>query len=184
MEHLLEGLSARYELALLSGDNERGRERFAALFGEGARLEFNQSPHDKLEYIRERQEAGRKVMMVGDGLNDAGALRQSHAGVAVVESISAFSPASDVIMSAGMVRRIPELLRFARGTSVVVQASFLISALYNVVGVSIAASGRLAPIVCAILMPVSSITVVAFASGATEWLGRRVGLRGGGKEQR
>ena len=70
-------------------------------------------------------------MMVGDGLNDAGALKQSDVGVAVVESIGAFSPASDVIMSADMVPRLHEVLRFARASVRVVRLSFVISAIYN-----------------------------------------------------
>ncbi len=117
-------------------------------------------------------------MMVGDGLNDAGALKQSDVGVAVVESIGAFSPASDVIMSAGMVPRLDEMLRFAKSSVRVVALSFLISALYNVVGISIAACGLMSPVICAILMPLSSVTVVAFACGLTARLGRRLDAEG------
>jgi Cu+-exporting ATPase len=115
-------------------------------------------------------------MMVGDGLNDAGALKQSDVGVAVVESIGAFSPASDVIMSAGMVPRLHEVLRFARSSVRVVRLSFLISAIYNVIGVSFAARGLLSPVICAILMPLSSVTVVGCACGLTARLGRRMGF--------
>lgn len=175
-DRLLKGLAERHEIALLSGDNERERERFAALFGPKAHLQFNQSPLNKLGFIRDLQQSRRTVMMVGDGLNDAGALRQSDVGVAVVENIGAFSPASDVIMDATLVPRTAELLRFARQAALVVRLSFLISTLYNIVGLAIAASGNLAPVVCAILMPVSSVTVVAFAVGLTRWLGRRAGL--------
>ncbi len=175
-DRLLTRLADRHEIALLSGDNERERERFAALFGPKAHLQFNQSPLNKLGFIRDLQARPRTVMMVGDGLNDAGALRQSDVGVAVVENIGAFSPASDVIMDATLVPRTAELLRFARQATLVVRLSFLISTLYNVVGLTIAASGNLAPVVCAILMPVSSVTVVAFAVGLTRWLGRRAGL--------
>src|SRR5690606_23342626 len=113
------------------------------------------------------------VMMVGDGLNDAGALRQADVGVAVVENVSAFSPASDVILAAERVPQTAELLRYAKQSLRVVRTAFWISAAYNVVGVAIAASGKLAPVVCAILMPVSSVTVVAFACGTATWLGRR-----------
>jgi P-type Cu+ transporter len=113
-------------------------------------------------------------MMVGDGLNDAGALRQADTGVAVVENVSAFSPASDVILAADMVPRLAAVLRFAKQSVRVVQAAFLISAAYNAVGIYIAARGGLSPVVCAILMPLSSVTVVAFACGATAWLGRRL----------
>ena len=171
---LMSGLEAWVQVALLSGDNARERNRFAALLGEGTALRFNQSPLDKLNFIKRWQEARRTVMMVGDGLNDAGALRQSDVGVAVVENVSAFSPASDVILAAGMVARTPEVLRYARQSVWVVQAAFLISALYNVLGIAIAASGNLSPVVCAILMPVSSVTVVTFACGAAAWLGRKL----------
>ncbi|MBI3414143.1 MAG: heavy metal translocating P-type ATPase metal-binding domain-containing protein [Verrucomicrobia bacterium] len=174
-EKLIRDLSASCELALLSGDHEQERQNFRALFGPSAPLRFNQSPLNKLGFIRELQSAGRTVMMVGDGLNDAGALRQSDVGVAVVENIGAFSPASDIIMAAGMVPRLQEVLRFAKNSVRVVRWSFVISSLYNVVGLSIAATGNLSPIVCAILMPVSSMTVVAFACAATEWAGRRLG---------
>jgi Cu+-exporting ATPase len=175
-DRLLKALAERHEIALLSGDNERDRQRFAGLFGPKAHLQFNQSPLNKLGFIRDLQQSGRTVMMVGDGLNDAGALRQSDVGVAVVEQVGSFSPASDVIMDATLVPRTAELLRFARQATLVVRLSFLISTLYNVVGLTIAASGNLAPVVCAILMPVSSVTVVAFAVGLTRWLGRRAGL--------
>jgi len=171
---LISQLGGRFELALLSGDNEREAARFQKLFGEHAILKFNQSPADKLNFVRELQSRGRKVMMVGDGLNDAGALKQAEVGVAVVEEIGIFSPASDVILDAAELPRLANVLRFARNAARVVRAGFIISALYNLVGVSIAAAGFLSPIVCAILMPLSSATVVAFACGTTAWLGRRL----------
>jgi Cu+-exporting ATPase len=169
---LAAGLNGNCAVALLSGDNEKERGRFAEMFGAAAQLRFNQSPLDKLAFIKQQQEAGQTVMMVGDGLNDAGALRQADVGVAVVENVSAFSPASDVILAAGMVTRTAEVLRYAKRSLRVVRTAFWISAAYNLVGVAIAASGKLSPVVCAILMPVSSVTVVAFACGAATWLGR------------
>jgi Cu+-exporting ATPase len=175
-ERLLRGLSERYELALLSGDNEKERERFQGLFGSDAALHFNQSPLDKLGFIRRLQESGQSVMMVGDGLNDAGALKQSDVGVAVIEKAGAFSPASDVILHAGQVPRLSRILTLARQTTQIVRLSFGISAAYNLAGISIAAAGILSPVVCAILMPVSSISVVLFACGATNWAAKRVGL--------
>ena len=171
---LISQLGDRFELALLSGDNERETVRFRKLFGEHASLKFNQSPADKLAFVRELQQRGRKVMMVGDGLNDAGALKQAEVGVAVVEQIGVFSPASDVILDAAELPKLANVLRFARNAARVVRAGFIISALYNLVGVGIAAAGFLSPIVCAILMPLSSATVVAFACGTTAWLGRRL----------
>jgi Cu+-exporting ATPase len=160
--------TSRYALALLSGDNERERERFRELFGRSATLLFGQSPADKLAFIRQLQAAGKSVMMVGDGLNDAGALKQSDVGVAVVEKVGAFTPASDIILEAGQVARLADILSFARTTARIIRLSFIISALYNVVGIGIAAAGLLSPVVCAILMPLSSATVVLFACGATK----------------
>jgi Cu+-exporting ATPase len=173
---LLRGLGEHYALALLSGDNEKERERFRSLFGSDAALHFNQSPLDKLGFIRGLQESGRRVMMVGDGLNDAGALKQSDVGVAVVEQAGAFSPASDVILEAGRVPRLSRILALARKTTQIVRLSFGISAAYNLAGVSFAAAGILSPVICAILMPVSSISVVLFACGATNLAAKRAGL--------
>jgi Cu+-exporting ATPase len=175
-DRLLRQLSRHYDLALLSGDNEKERRRFQDLFGRGARLHFNQSPLDKLGFIRNLQQAGKTVMMVGDGLNDAGALKQSDVGVAVIEKAGAFSPASDVILAADRVPRLFEILALARRTVGIVRLSFGISALYNVAGISIAAAGILSPLICAILMPVSSISVVLFACGATGFAVRKAGL--------
>lgn len=172
-DKLISQLSNHYELALLSGDNAKERERFANVFGANAHLHFNQSPLNKLGFIRELQQRGRTVMMVGDGLNDAGALQQSDVGVAVVENVSAFSPASDVIAASSTVPSLGAVLKFSKDTVRVVRAAFLVSAAYNVIGVAIAASGKLSPVVCAVLMPLSSITVVAFACGATTWALRR-----------
>ena len=179
-EHLISELSARHELALLSGDNECERETFRALFGERARLRFNESPLGKLDFIRDLQQGRKTVMMVGDGLNDAGALQQSDVGVAVVEKVGAFSPASDVILEAGMVPQLPALLRFSRLCVGVVHTSFAISVVYNLVGISLAARGLFSPLISAILMPLSSITVVAFACSAATWAAKRVNLLGDG----
>ncbi|MCC7375894.1 MAG: heavy metal translocating P-type ATPase metal-binding domain-containing protein [Verrucomicrobiales bacterium] len=183
VDRLMESLSDRYELALLSGDNARERDRFQALFGDRARLHFNLSPQDKLAFIKQLQAGGGKVMMVGDGLNDAGALRQGDVGIAVVEGVGKFSPASDVILDSPRISSLGSVLEFSRRTARLVRAGFAISGAYNVIGVSIAAAGILSPIVCAILMPLSSVTVVLFAVGATRWTARRCGLTTRGAER-
>lgn len=176
VDALVRNLGDRFELALLSGDNDREEARFRALFGERATLEFNQSPLDKLRFIRDVQRTGRKVMMVGDGLNDAGALKQSDVGIAVVEQVGAFSPASDVILDAAQLPQLARMLAFSRLAVRIIRAGFVLSGLYNLVGIGIAAAGLLSPIVCAVLMPLSSISVVLFACGATRWAARRAGL--------
>jgi Cu+-exporting ATPase len=170
--HAVSALAKTCKLALLSGDNETEREKFHTLFGDHAQLKFNQSPSNKLDFVRDLQSTGRSVMMVGDGLNDAGALKQADVGVAVVENAGAFSPASDVILSAAMVSQLQEIKTFARRSVLVVRAAFIISSLYNIVGISIAASGRLSPVICAVLMPVSSVSVISFACLMVAWNGR------------
>ena len=175
-DRLLKELGRDYELILLSGDNERECERYRQLFGPDALLHFNQTPYDKLEFVGRLQERGKTVLMVGDGLNDAGALKQSDVGVAVVERIGVFSPASDVILEASQVRRLCEILRLARKSVAVVRWSFGISAAYNLAGVSIAAAGILSPLICAVLMPLSSLSVVLFACGMAQWVARKLRL--------
>ncbi len=178
LDGLIRELRPLAQLALLSGDQERERARFAALVGPDVPLHFNQSPLDKLEQVAGWRAAGRRVLMVGDGLNDAGALREADVGVAVIEQVGAFSPASDVIAEAEAIPRLARLLRFARAVERVVKLNFAVSAAYNVVGVSIAAAGVLSPVICAVLMPLSSITVVALASGLTTRAARRLELAG------
>ena len=173
VDGLIRSLKGKCKLVLLSGDNSREEGRFQALLGKDARIEFHQSPFDKLRVIQELQASGRKVMMVGDGLNDAGALKQADVGVAVVEKIGIFSPASDIILDASRLPQIAEALAFSKRAAGVVRTGFLVSGLYNLVGVSIAAAGLLSPLVCAILMPLSSVTVVLYSIGMTRWLAQR-----------
>lgn len=176
VDRLLGALTARYELALLSGDHAGDRERFAAWFGSPSVLHFDLSPRDKLDWIRGMRTSGRRVMMVGDGLNDAGALREADVGVAVVEGTGKFSPASDVILAAERVVDLGSVLDYGRRVAWAVRAGFIISAAYNVVGVGIAAGGWLSPLVCAVLMPLSSVSVVVFAMAATRRAAGRSGL--------
>jgi len=167
-------LSRRYRTALLSGDNAREAHRLQGWLGPESDLRFEQSPRQKLEYVRARQDSGERVMMIGDGLNDAGALRQSDVGIALAEHTGAFSPASDVIAEAATLARLPAILAFTRMTLAVIIASFILSFLYNAIGLGFAVAGRLSPLVSAILMPLSSISVVAFATLTTNWFGRRL----------
>lgn len=170
---LLQTLRGRYALVLLSGDHAHEAERFQTLLGPDSEVRFNQTPFDKLEAIRSLQSAGRKVMMVGDGLNDAGALSQADVGVAVVERVGTFSPASDIIIDGAQLKTLSRVLAFSGRAARIVRAGFIVSGLYNVVGVSIAAAGLLSPLVCAVLMPLSSVSVVLFAIGTTRWCAHR-----------
>ena len=173
VQGMVRRLGRHRDLAVLTGDHEGRRAGLTEVFGESIPLHFRQQPEDKLSYVRDIQAAGARVMMVGDGLNDAGALRQSDVGVAVCEDVTAFSPACDAILDADEVPHLARFVDFARSTVAVVMVSFFLSVVYNVVGLSFAARGALSPLVSAILMPLSSVTVVAFALAAVRWNARR-----------
>jgi len=164
LHKLIQKLGKNYELHLLTGDNEAERLNLVHYFGDEKRLHFNQSPTDKLEYVRNLQRAGRKVLMIGDGLNDAGALNESNVGIVIADNVFNFSPACDAILDSKRFANLDKYIGFTRQSMKIVYAGFGISFLYNLVGLSFAVQGNLSPIVAAILMPISSVSVVVFAS--------------------
>lgn len=174
MEGVLAELSRQYQLHLLSGDHDREAERLRPAFPATSELRFRQSPHDKLNFVKQLQARSERVLMTGDGLNDAGALRRAEVGLVITEAANNFTPASDAIVEARQFRNLPRLLRFAKGSIHLVYAAFVLAFLYNVVGLSFAVRGALSPVVAAILMPLSSITIVAFGVASSELLFRRV----------
>jgi len=177
--HHLEGAVSElgsYKLAVLSGDNESEQDTLESIFPEGSEMLFRQKPEDKLEFIKSKQAAGEKVIMFGDGLNDAGALKQANVGIAVTEDVSAFTPASDAILFGDNMKNMGKYLQFSKATKKVIFASFTISFIYNIVGLSFAVTANLTPLFAAILMPLSSISVVAFATFVVRGLAFKKGL--------
>lgn len=164
LKSVIQRLKGKFKFAILSGDSDAERENLSKLFPEGTPMYFSQKPDDKLNAIKAMQSTGQFVMMVGDGLNDAGALRQSNVGLAVSEDISTFSPACDAIMHADSFNRLDAIINLAKRSKYVIYASFFLSLAYNVVGLSIAVMGMLTPLVAAILMPLSSISVVVLTT--------------------
>jgi Cu+-exporting ATPase len=156
----LKKLSKLYELSIVSGDNDAERETLFEITGNHAGLKFNQSPHDKLEHVKNLQASGARVMMVGDGLNDAAALSQSDVGIAVTDNVNNFSPACDAILEASRLHKLHAYLRMAKRGRQVIYFSFIVSIIYNIAGLSFAAMGLLTPLVAAILMPASSISIL------------------------
>ncbi|OEJ99784.1 heavy metal translocating P-type ATPase [Roseivirga misakiensis] len=157
-------LKKKFKLAILSGDSNAEQKNLASFFPEETPMLFSQKPENKLLAIQEMQNAGQSVMMVGDGLNDAGALKQSDVGVAITEDISTFSPACDAIMHAESFSKLDQFITLIKKSRYIVYASFLLSLLYNIVGLSVAVSGWLTPLFAAILMPLSSVSVVVLTT--------------------
>jgi Cu+-exporting ATPase len=160
-------LEPSYDLHLLSGDQDHERNELISFFRNPEKMHFNQSPQNKLDFIQSLQKKGDKVMMIGDGLNDSGALKQSDLGVAITDNVNNFSPGSDAILDGRSFDKLPAFLRFSKDTVKIIHFSFLISLTYNLVGLSYAVTGNLSPLTAAILMPLSTVTIISFTSIAT-----------------
>jgi len=162
-----------YEMHVLSGDNDAEKERLQKIFTSESYLYFNASPQDKLNYIKSLQEAGKKVLMIGDGLNDSGALMQSDVGIAVSDNAARFTPACDAIIDGEELQKISRFIDYAKAGKKIVAAGFVLSILYNFIGLSFAVQGKLDPVVAAILMPASSISIVVLASLLSSFVAKR-----------
>lgn len=173
---LLVELNKNYRISVLTGDNESEKQNLLELLGPESTLLFHQTPEDKLAYVKELQQQGEKVMMIGDGLNDAGALRQSDAGIALTEQNNNFTPASDGILEAGQLSMLPRFIRLCRANRNIVMTSFILSIAYNIVGIYYAVQGHLSPMIAAILMPSSSLCIVLVTFGSSNWLAKRMKL--------
>jgi len=174
LKDVFTSLESKFQLTILSGDNEGERTNLQAILPKESEMFFNQKPEDKLLYIESKQCEGKKIMMLGDGLNDAGALAQSNVGIAISENINVFSPACDGILDARNFNLIPDFIKISHKTIRVVKMSFVISFIYNIVGLLFAVTGNMSPIVAAILMPISSISVVIFATISTNILAKKI----------
>lgn len=174
---LLRSLQQTMPVSVISGDNAAEKKYLQSLLAGSADILFNQTPESKLAFIRGQQQKGKRVMMIGDGLNDAAALRQAEAGIAVAEQVNTFTPASDAIVSAASVRLLHSFIRFCRANRVIVLTAFILSVLYNLVGLYFATTGRLSPMIAAILMPVSSLSIIFIAFAGSSFFARRLSLQ-------
>jgi len=170
IEELANKLNKNYEIHIISGDNDAEQQRLRTIFGPKVKLLFNQSPMDKFNYIKQLKKEGKNTLMVGDGLNDAGALKESNVGISIADDVFNFSPASDAILEAKNFTLLPVIFEKSKKSINIVYASFVMSFFYNVIGLGFAVSGQLSPIIAAILMPLSSISVVALVTIGARWL--------------
>jgi Cu+-exporting ATPase len=173
---LIKKLKGHYRLSVISGDNEMERENLQKLLGKKATLLFYQQPEDKLKYIQQLQQEGEKVMMIGDGLNDAGALKQSDIGIAIAELTNNFTPSSDAIMEAKQLSRLTQFIQLCRANRNIVIASFVLSITYNIIGLYFAVQGSLSPLIAAILMPSSSLSILLITFGSSSVLAKKMKL--------
>ncbi len=164
---------ANYDMHVVSGDNNAEKARLQQILTPATPLFFNASPQQKLDYIKQLQAEGKKVLMLGDGLNDAGALMQADAGIAVSNNAARFTPACDAIIDGDSVTLMGRFMDFARSGKKVVAAGFVLSILYNFIGLSFAVQAKLDPVVAAVLMPASSISIVALASLLSSLIAKR-----------
>ncbi len=169
-------LKKEYSIQLLSGDNNAEKETLKQLFNSENDLHFNKQPEEKLGFIRSLQQKGHNVIMIGDGLNDAGALMQSNVGIAVSDDTNNFSPSCDAILDGSAFEKLKVFLDFAKSGKKIIVASFIVSLIYNVIGLSYAVQGTLSPVIAAILMPLSSISIVLLTTISSSLIAKIKGL--------
>ena len=176
LKDIIDRLGQFSKLSLITGDNNKESEQLRTIFGDQSQLLFEQKPQDKLDYIRSLQAQKAKVAMIGDGLNDAGALKQSDLGIVISENTSNFTPACDIIMDSRQFSKLDTLFDYAQGARKIVISSYLIALIYNIIGLSFAVQALLSPVIAAILMPLSSVTIVLYGTAMSTLLAKRKGL--------
>ncbi len=147
---------------LLSGDRQGEVERVArALSLEQARGEA--TPEDKLTRVSELELLGVATAMFGDGVNDAAALSRATVGVSAAEAADVARSAADVFVSRRGPRAFAELVLVSRNTLFTIKRNVVIALSYNLIGAGLAMAGLVSPLLAAILMPISSVTVLTLA---------------------
>jgi len=178
LNKVVKRLQQRFQLSLLSGDTDQEKANLQQVFGQNSVLLFQQKPEDKLRFIAKLQKQDGKVLMIGDGLNDAGALQQSNVGITLTDDVNNFTPACDAILDGARFAQLPQLLRLSRFGTQLIRIAFAVSVCYNLAGLFFAVQGKLSPIIAAILMPCSTLTIVLVTTGLSSAMARMLGLNG------
>ena len=148
---------------LLTGDNATTARAIAESVGietDEHHLYAGVMPEDKVAVVRDLQERGYAVAMVGDGVNDAAALTQADVGIAMGGGTDVAMQASDLTIVNGDLRSVPDAIRLSRATLRTIRTNVFWAFAYNVAAIPLAASGRLNPMWAGLAMASSSVFVV------------------------
>lgn len=177
LNELIHQLKSKFPISIISGDNSAEYQYLQGVFGNETDLLFHQKPEEKFEYVKHLQQIKHKnVLFIGDGLNDAGALKQSDVGITITENANNFTPACDGILDASQFSNLYSFIQFAKAGKNIILASFVISIVYNIIGMYFAIQGTLSPLVAAILMPSSSISIILITYGLSELAAKKFNL--------
>jgi Cu+-exporting ATPase len=163
IEKIVQGYGAS-NCYVLSGDHNQDQAALLQLGFLKDQLYFELSPQQKADQIEQLQKEGKQVLYIGDGLNDVGALGKAEIGIALSEDMFRFTPSSDGILEAKSLGHLIQFMGIGRYAKRVLQICLAFSLSYNIFGLSIAISGQLTPLIAAILMPISSITIVLLST--------------------
>lgn len=177
LKNLLQEFDKYYIQYLLTGDNEKEKSSLLNLFSGWREIRYDQSPAQKMDFIKSLKNNDSHILMIGDGLNDAGALKESNFGIAVSDDKSSFSPACDAIIDSYSLEFLHQFVGFSKAAFKIIIASFAISLIYNLTGLGFAVTGHLSPLVAAILMPLSSVTIMAFTTLVARLTAKKLGLK-------
>jgi P-type Cu2+ transporter len=151
-----------FAIEILSGDTKPAVEDCARALGVNA-WQAGMKPAQKIARLERLQEQGRKVLMVGDGLNDAPALAGAHVSLSPVSAVHLSQAAADAVFLGDKLQPIVDALRLSRKARAAIEQNLWISAGYNVIAVPIAVAGFVTPLMAAVAMSASSLAVTANA---------------------
>lgn len=149
-----------FEPVLLSGDSKTVTKNISDLTGI-LKFEAEVLPENKSEKVKEYQNSGKKVIMVGDGINDAPALAQSNVGIAIGNGTDVAIESADVVLMNGDLSGVVKSIRLSKNTIRVIKQNLFWAFIYNVIGIPLAASGLLNPMFAALAMSLSSVSVIS-----------------------